>query len=73
MNFIKVSYLIAQAQCLTNWGDCIGPSLSSPSSLGVIWSRETFASREESTLPTLNFMVDHLPNYPSRKPTFCPN
>ena len=23
MNFIKVSCLIAQAQCLTNWGDCI--------------------------------------------------
>ena len=22
MNFIKVSPLIAQAQCLTNWGDC---------------------------------------------------
>ena len=22
MNFIKVSRLIAQAQCLTNWGDC---------------------------------------------------
>ena len=72
MNFIKVSYLIAQAQCLTYWEDCIGPSLSSPSSLAVIWPRETFASREESTLPTLNFMVDQLPNYPSHKPTFCP-
>ena len=23
MNFIKVSGLIAQAPCLTNWGDCI--------------------------------------------------
>ena len=23
MNFIKVSCPIAQAQCLTNWGDCI--------------------------------------------------
>ena len=23
MNFIKVSCLIAQAQCLTNWRDCI--------------------------------------------------
>ena len=23
MKFIKVSCLIAQAQCLTNWGDCI--------------------------------------------------
>ena len=23
MNFIKVSCLIAQPQCLTNWGDCI--------------------------------------------------
>ena len=23
MNFIKVSCVIAQAQCLTNWGDCI--------------------------------------------------
>ena len=22
MNFIKVSFLLAQAQCLTNWGDC---------------------------------------------------
>ena len=22
MNFIKVSFLIAQAHCLTNWGDC---------------------------------------------------
>ena len=22
MNFIKVSCLIVQAQCLTNWGDC---------------------------------------------------
>ena len=37
MNFIKVSCLIAQAQCLSNWGDCIGLSLSSPSSLAVIW------------------------------------
>ena len=23
MNLIKISCLIAQAQCLTNWGDCI--------------------------------------------------
>ena len=23
MNFIKVSCLIAQAQCLTNWGDLL--------------------------------------------------
>ena len=22
MNFIKVSCLIAQAQCVSNWGDC---------------------------------------------------
>ena len=22
MNFIQVSCLVAQAQCLTNWGDC---------------------------------------------------
>ena len=27
MNFIKVSCLIAQAQCLTNWGDCKRPKL----------------------------------------------
>ena len=29
MNFIKVSCLIAQAQCLTNWGDCKRPKLMS--------------------------------------------
>ena len=37
MNLLKVSFLIAQAQRFTNWGDCIGLSLSSPSSLAVIW------------------------------------
>ena len=29
MNFIKVSCLIAQAQCLTNWGDWKRPKLMS--------------------------------------------
>ena len=30
MNFIKVSCLIAQAQCLTNWGDCSLTSYVAP-------------------------------------------
>ena len=29
MSFIKISCLIAQAQCLTNWGDCERPKLMS--------------------------------------------
>ena len=30
MNFIKVSCLTAQAQCLTNWGDCSLTSYVAP-------------------------------------------